>query len=118
DLGGPMMRGSAQTGADGTIQTATITQARIASGDDFKADVVNGQVLKVSVRGTTVDGRVFVKSLFDATPAAQPAKDLDLDAKVATVIGANKQTMTGLELTAYRRGGEMRLGSLRGRIGG
>jgi hypothetical protein len=118
DLGGPMMRGSAQTGADGTIQTATITQARIASGDDFKADVVNGQVLKVSVRGTTLDGRVFVKSLFDATPAGQPAKDLDLDARVATVIGSNKQTMTGLELTAYRRGGEMRLGSLRGRIGG
>jgi hypothetical protein len=80
--------------------------------------VVNGQVLKVSVRGTTLDGRVFVKSLFDATPAGQPAKDLDLDAKVATVIGSNKQTMTGLELTAYRRGGEMRLGSLRGRIGG
>ena len=119
DLGAPMMRGSAQMGADGQIATAAITQARIAPGDDFKADVVNGQVLKVSVRGTTLDGRVFVKSLFDGSPAGQPpAKDLDLDVKVATVTGANKQTITGLELTAYRRGGEMRLGSLRGRVGG
>src|SRR5277367_5606718 len=119
DLGAPMMRGSAQMGADGSIQSATITQARIASGDDFKADVVNSQsMLKVSVRGTALDGRVFVKSLFDGTPTGPPGKDLDLDVKVATVTGANRQAITGLELTAYRRGGEMRLGSLRGRIGG
>ena len=119
DLGVPMMRGSAQMGADGSIQTATITQARIASGDDFRADVVNSQsMLKVSVRGTALDGRVFVKSLFDGTPTGPPGKDLDLDVKVATVTGANRQAITGLELTAYRRGGEMRLGSLRGRIGG
>ena len=75
DLGAPMMRGSAQTGADGSIQSATITQARIAPGDDFKADVVNSpSLLKVSVRGTALDGRVFVKSLFDATPAGQPPR--------------------------------------------
>jgi hypothetical protein len=119
DLGAPTMRGSAQIGADGSIQSATITQARIAPGDDFKADVINSQsMLKISVRGTTLDGRVFVKSLFDGTPTGQPlGKDLDLDVKMATVTGANKQAITGLELTAYRRGGEMRLGSLRGRIG-
>ena len=120
DLGAPMMRGSAQMGADGAIQSATITQARIAPGDDFKADVVNSQsALKVSVRGTTLDARAFVKSLFDGTPTG-PAegKDLDLDVKVATVVGANRQAITGLELTAYRRGGETRLGTLRGRIGG
>jgi hypothetical protein len=119
DLGAPMMRGSAQMGSDGSIQSATITQARIAPGDDFKADIVNSQsMLKVSVRGTTLDGRVFVKSLFDGTPTGPPGKDLDLDVKVATVTGADRQAITGLELAAYRRAGEMRLGSLRGRIGG
>ena len=119
DLGVPMMRGSAQMGSDGSIQSATITQARIAPGDDFKADIVNSQsMLKVSVRGTTLDGRVFVKSLFDGTPTGPPGKDLDLDVKVATVTGADRQAITGLELAAYRRAGEMRLGSLRGRIGG
>jgi hypothetical protein len=119
DLGVPMLRGSAQLSADGQIESATITQGRIAAGDDFKADVVNSQsTLKVSVRGATLDARAFVKSLFDGTPSGQPAaKDLDLDVKVASVIGANKQAINGLELTAYRRGGEMRLGTLRGRIG-
>jgi AsmA-like C-terminal region/Protein of unknown function len=119
DLGAPMMRGSAQMGADGSIESATITQARIAPGDDFKADVVNGQsTLKASVRGSALDARAFVKSLLDGTPSGQPAgKDLDLDVKIATVTGANKQAINGFELSAYRRGGEMRLGSLRGRIG-
>jgi AsmA-like C-terminal region/Protein of unknown function len=119
DLGVPMLRGSAQMGADGSIQSATIAQARIAAGDDFKADVVNSQsLLKVSVRGATLDGRVFVKSLLDGTPPGQPvAKDLDLDVKVANVAGANRQAISSMELTAFRRGGEMRLGALRGRIG-
>ena len=119
DLGVPMMRGSAQAGADGAIESATITQARIAPGDDFRADVVNSPtLLKISVRGAALDGRAFVKSLFDGTPSGQAAaKDLDLDINVTNVIGANKQVINGMELTAFRRGGEMRLGSLRGRIG-
>jgi hypothetical protein len=119
DLGATIMRGSAQLSADGEIETATITQARIAAGDDFKADVVNSQsLLKITARGTALDGRVFVKSLFEGTPTGQPpAKDLDLDVKMATVTGSNRQAINGLELTAYRRGGEMRLGTLRGRIG-
>jgi AsmA-like C-terminal region/Protein of unknown function len=120
DLGVPMMRGTAQAGADGGIQSATITQGRIASGDDFRADVVNSPtLLKVSVRGAALDARASVKSFFDGTPSGQAApKDLDLDINVANVMGANKQAIANMELTAYRRGGEMRLGTLRGRIGG
>ena len=119
ELGVPMLRGSAQMDPDGAIESATITQARIAPGDDFKVDVVNGPTsLKASVRGAALDARAFVKSLLDGTSSGQTAgKDFDLDAKVASVIGSNKQAITNMELTASRRGGEMRLGTLRGRIG-
>ena len=119
DMGGPMMRGSAQIGADGAVQSATITSARIAPGDDFKVDVVNGPTsFHASVRGTSLDARAFVKSLWDGSAAGQGAtKDFDLDARIATVQGANKQTITGMELTAARRAGETRIGSLKGRIG-
>ena len=118
DMGVPMMRGSAQMGADGAVESATITEARIAPGDDFKVDVVNGPTsLKASVRGASLDARAFVKSLWQGTPAPGASKDFDLDARIATVKGANKQAMTGVELTAFRRRGETRLGSLRGRIG-
>ena len=37
--------------------------------------------------------------------------------KIATAIGANKQTISNLELNASRRGGDDRLALLRGRIG-
>ena len=114
DLGVPMMRGSAQMDADGAVQSATITQARIAPGDDFRVDVVNGPTsLKASVRGASLDARAFVKSLLEGASSGQTAaKDFDLDAKIASVVGANKQAITGVELTAFRRGGETRLGSL------
>ena len=118
DLGVPAFRGSAQMDPAGAVQSASFTQARISPGDDFKVDVINGPALKVSVRGASVDARPFVKSLLEGTSSGQAAKDFDVDAKIASVGGANKQTIAGMELTASRRGGETRLGSLRGRIGG
>ena len=119
DMGVPMMRGSAQIGADGAIQSATITSARIAPADDFKADIVNGpSAMKISAHGASIDARAFVKALWDGPQAGQSAaKDFDLDARIATVQGSNKQTIAGMELTASRRGGETRLGSIKGRIG-
>jgi AsmA-like C-terminal region/Protein of unknown function len=119
ELGVPMFRGSAQMDPDGAVATATITQARIAPGDDFKVDVVNGAAsLKISARGASLDGRAFVKSVLEGASSGQAAtKDFDIDAKIASVAGSNKQAITNMELTASRRGGETRLGSLRGRIG-
>jgi AsmA-like C-terminal region/Protein of unknown function len=120
ELGVPMFRGSAQMGPDGGVESATITQARIAPGDDFKVDVVNGQSsLKISARGASLDARPFVKSILEGTSSGQTAaKDFDLDARIASVTGSNKQAITNMELTASRRTGETRLGTLRGRIGG
>jgi hypothetical protein len=105
---------------DGGVESATITQARIAPGDDFKVDVVNGPTsLKASVRGASLDARAFVRSLLEGTSSGQAAaKDFDIDAKIASVMGSNKQAITNMELVASRRAGETRLGSLRGRIGG
>jgi uncharacterized protein YhdP len=120
ELGVPMFRGSAQMSPDGAVESATITQARIAAGDDFKVDVVNGQSsLKISARGASLDARPFVKSILEGTSSGQTAaKDFDLDARIASVTGSNKQAIANMELTASRRGGETRLGTLRGRIGG
>ena len=119
ELGVPMFRGSAQMDPAGAIESATITQARIAAGDDFKVDVVNGEsLLKISARGASLDARAFVKSVFESGSSGQSAtKDFDLDARIASVTGSNKQAITNMELTATRRGGETRLGNLRGKIG-
>ncbi|HEV7479209.1 MAG TPA: AsmA-like C-terminal domain-containing protein, partial [Roseiarcus sp.] len=120
DLGVPEFRGSAQMDSAGAVASATMTQARIAAGDDFKVDVVNGAAsMKISARGAALDARAFVKSILEGGSSGQSAtKDFDLDARIASVTGSNKQAITNMELTASRRGGETRLGSLRGRIGG
>ena len=119
DLGSAAMRGSADVGADGSILSAKITQARISPGDDFKADIVNSpNVVKATVRGATLDARPFIKSLLNAgSPSQASAKDFDIDVKIANVTGANKQSISGFELDASRRGGNNQLSSLRGRIG-
>ena len=86
DLGVPVFRGSAQMDSAGAVASATMTQARIAAGDDFKVDVVNGAAsMKISARGASLDGRAFVKSIFEGSSSGQTAaKDFDLDAKIAT----------------------------------
>ena len=113
------MRGSADAGVDGSILAARLTQARISAGDDFKADIVNSaNVIKATVRGASLDARPFIKSMTEqGSPSQAGAHDFDIDMKIATVAGANKQSISGLELNVSRRGGDDRLAFLRGRIG-
>ena len=119
DFGTVSLRGSAEVGVDGAIQTAKITQARISPGDSLQADVVNtAGAIKASVRGSVLDARPIIKSFTDqGSPAQSGAKDFDLDMKVATVTGANRQSIGGLELNFSRRDGDDRLSFLRGRLG-
>ena len=119
DFGTALIRGSADAAADGSIQAARLTQARISAGDDFKGDIVNSaNVIKATVRGSTLDARPFIKSLTEAgSPSQAGGPDFDIDLKIATAIGANKQTIGNLELNASRRGGDDRVTLLRGRIG-
>jgi Protein of unknown function/AsmA-like C-terminal region len=119
DFGTAVIRGSADVGADGSIVAAKITQARVSAGDEFKVDVVNSSnVIKATVRGSTLDARPLIKAVNEGgSPSQGGSKDFDIDLKVATVIGSNKQTIGGLELNFLRRSGDDRLAFLRGRIG-
>ncbi|MBV8104419.1 MAG: AsmA-like C-terminal domain-containing protein [Hyphomicrobiales bacterium] len=119
DFGTALARGSADAAADGSILAVRLTQARISAGDDFKVDIVNTlNVVKATVRGSTLDARPFIRSLTASGSSSQPGgRDFDIDMKVASVIGANKQSINGLEFNLSRRGGEDRIALLRGRIG-
>lgn len=119
DFGTALIKGSADAAVDGSILAARIAQARISAGDDFKADIVNSSnTIKATVRGSTLDMRPFIKSLTEATSPSQSAgKDLDIDMKIASVVGANRQTISGFEFNGSRRGGEDRIALIRGRIG-
>ena len=119
DFGTVSMRGSAEVAVDGAIQTVRITQGRVSSGDSLQADVTNtASTIKATVRGSTIDASPFLKALAQpGSPAQGAGKDFDLDLKVATANGANRQAIQGLDLNLSRRGGDDRLNILRGRLG-
>ena len=108
DIGAASIKGSAQLSGDGTFSSAKLSQIRISSGDDLKADVsVADSVLKIAVRGSVVDSRPIVKALLEQGPPEGAAKDFDVDLKVNSALGANKVTLSQLEIGLSRRGGEL-----------
>ena len=121
DFGTVSIRGSAELAVDGAIQTAKISQARLSPGDSLQADVTNAaSAFRATVRGSTLDASPFLKALAHPQPSsasAQGGKDFDLDMKVATVTGANRQAIGGMELNLSRRQGDDRLNLLKGRLG-
>ena len=119
DFGTVSVRGSAEVSVDGAIQSARITQARLSPGDSVQAEVVNTATgVKATVHGPTLDARPMIKSFTEEGSGSQEgAKDFDLDMKIASASGANKQSISGLELNFSRRNGDDRLAYLRGRLG-
>ncbi len=119
DFGTVSVRGSAEVSVDGAIQSARITQARLSPGDSVQAEVVNtATAVKATVRGTTLDARPIIKAVTDErSPSRAPGKDFDLDMKIGSVTGANRQSISGLELNLSQRDGDDRLAYLKGRLG-
>ncbi len=119
DFGSVSLKGSAEVAVDGAIQSVKFTQARLSPGDSLQADVVNEPgAIKATVRGSTFDARPLIKSMTERGSSSQGGeKDLDLDMKVVSVAGANRQAMTNLDLSFSRRGGDDRLRLLKGRLG-
>ena len=121
DLGVPMLRGIGSNGRrrrrsraprsprrasrPATISRSTSSMARLRSR--FRCAALRSTPAPSSNRfwtGPRPDKPR--RRISTSTPRSRPSS------------GSNKQAITNMELTASRRGGETRLGSLRGRIGG
>ena len=118
DAGPIAIRGTAQLAADGALQSAKLTQVRLSSADDLKVDIQNGgSAVKATVRGAALDARGLVKGFLSAGGPPGGGKDLDLDVKIANVIGANSQALNQFELTGAWRGGAMKSMQAQARVG-
>ena len=118
--GGVSARGSLELDANGAFRSARLTQFRLSSGDDMKIDADEVRdALKITVRASSMDARPFLKSLLADTNAKDisATKDIDLDLRAATVIGANRQNLTGLDLKVSRQAGGVRNFQLQARVG-
>jgi hypothetical protein len=118
DAGAVSIRGVAQMAPDGAVQSAKLTQLRLSAADELKADIVNGDGgMKATVRGATLDARALIKGFLSAGGPSEEGKDLDLDVKIANVLGSNSQSLGQFEMTGVWRGGVARSLRAKARIG-
>ncbi|WP_158812923.1 DUF3971 domain-containing protein [Methylocapsa sp. S129] len=118
DMGATSIKGGVQLSGDGAFTSAKLSQLRISSGDELKADVSSADgVLKIAVRGSVVDSRPIVKAMLEQGPSEAAAKDFDVDLKVNSATGANKVSLNQLEIGLSRRGGELSQARVDARLG-
>ncbi len=105
DAGGLAMRGAAQFASDGALVSGKLTQLRLSAADELRVDVQDSpSALKATVRGATLDARALIKGFLGAGGPPGAGKDIDVDVKIATVIGANGQPLKDFEMSGVWRG--------------
>ena len=118
--GGASARGVIELDAAGGFHSARMSQLRLSPGDDMKVDADDGKDgVRITVRASALDARPFFKGLLADNSAKDisASKDIDLDLHAATVVGGNRQTLTGVDLKVSRRGGGLRNFQLQARAG-
>lgn len=109
---GAQARGSMEFDKTDTIKSARFTQLRLSPGDDMKVDAdMTKDALQLTVRGSSIDSRPFIKSVFGSelpTGDQTGSRDIDLDLKSPLVTGNNRQALTNVELRVSRRSGNLR----------
>src|SRR3954470_13811571 len=110
---GTLVKGMIELDQNGEIALASFPSFALSDGDKatLRADRAPDGTLKVTMRGELFDGRGFIKSSASAQAgdkSNKPARDFDLDVKLATVTGYNVEALRGVELRMSRRNGHMR----------
>jgi hypothetical protein len=109
-------RGSAMFNPEGALKSLKLAPFRMGASDDLKLDIEGGPTAKVTLRGATLDARSVVKGITASEPG-RASQDLDLDVKVGSVLGYNREQISGFDLTASRHGGAFTALDAHGRFG-
>jgi hypothetical protein len=120
DAGPSSVRGQAEVGLDGSVTSVRLSLFRLSPGDSVRLDfdkVENGG--RIVIRGNNFDARPFLKLVSQGPPSpSEREKDMDIDVKTTLLSGFGGEVMTGAELRAVRRGGQMRQMNLSGKLNG
>lgn len=118
---GMAAKGDVTLGPDGQLNAAKLSTLKISPGDSMTLDAERkDNVLKLTIRASTIDLRPELKTSFAPTPAgpASPGNaDIDLDLKATAALGFNNETLTGLDMKISQRDGAWRDLKLNGKIG-
>lgn len=131
DVGNMQGRGAIELTSDNAFKSARFSSFKISPGDDMRLDVLkNEAAYKLTVRGSTIDARPFLKALTSTATNEQPSrsakaekkeeaanKSFDIDLKAGLLTGANKEVMSNVDLKLSKRGAQFRQFSVQGRFG-
>jgi Protein of unknown function/AsmA-like C-terminal region len=100
-------KGSADLDDKGALIAARLSQLKLSSGDDARADYDRTETgLKLVMRGASFDAHAFLARLSSADKNSadnEAPRDVDVDMRLGLVIGANKQALSNLDLRYSRR---------------
>lgn len=133
DIASLQARGSIELNADNAFQSAHFSSFKVSPGDDMKLDVAKSDdVFKLTIRGSTIDARPFLKAL-TSTPANESTslsrnakaektevdkfRGFDIDLRSGILTGFNKEVMSGVDLKLSKRGAQIRQFNVQGRFG-
>jgi len=123
DGGGASIRGNVEFDQNGDFTAATFPVFGLSDGDraSLRLERTPDNLYKATVRGEAFDGRGFVKS--SMAGAAEPRQrrpgfDIDLDAKLAAVMGFKGEGLRNIDLHLVRRGGIIRNLALNAKFAG
>jgi hypothetical protein len=119
---GGLVKGAIEVNQAGEVVFANLPVFNLSDGDKalLKAERGPDGALRVMVRGDVYDGRAFVKSALGGPSSDRPKqfiKDVDVDVRLATVIGFHGETMRGLDVRMSRRGGAIKSFALSAKLG-
>lgn len=121
DGSGTRVKGNVEIDHAGNIVSAHFPVFSLTEGDKatLKADRAPDGTLRVTMRGDIYDGRGFVKTAMAGTRPDAKGKvfNLDLDIKLATVLGFNGETLRMLDLKLSRQAGQIRSFTLGAKLG-
>ena len=137
--------GGIELDGDNAFRSAHFSSLKISPGDDMKVDVAKtDDGFKLTIRGSTIDARPFLKAL-TTTPVADKAPQkgakgalaknaltksakaeandigslggFDVDLKSGILTGFNREVMSGVDLKLSKRGPQIKQLSVQGRFG-
>ncbi len=134
-------RGGIELDGNNAFKAAHFSSLKVSPGDDMKVDVAKGDDgVKLTIRGSTIDARPFLKAL-TTTPVADKSTSakgtktalaksakaeasevgslggFDVDLKSGILTGFNREVMSGVDLKLSKRGSQIRQFSVQGRFG-
>ncbi|BCJ91089.1 hypothetical protein IZ6_18240 [Terrihabitans soli] len=111
------IKGAVDLAKTGGLAAAQFSRFAVSPGDDTKLDVSkNGNAYKIVMQGGSFNAQPIIKDVTTGAPEKR-GLDIDVEAKLGTVIGGNGETMSGADFKMSRRSNTTRSIYIAGQIG-